>query len=345
MEINTELIKKNINVLLGIYSSMDQATISRSGDLVEALAHLRREMWRMNTGQKMDSARSAQLLATYHKSVKLAKNLFCQRRTRRIKQESGIASLTGEVYFMKIKEKERCEECNTHLVRYKNFQYCQKCCIFKSKVYLFKDEEADEDIKQNKTNIPKHFEATLNKIYGSIEDKNIPPQAALEKLREALEERNFDITHQVHYTKSLMQQLKNIGEVRYPGGKYNFGGQTANTNYFLQRLYPQLEIPKLSSYERTILESTFLEISSEFQQLYPNLYSNSYQYTIHRILHMLFPRSAKIRKLLRFIYLQNPTSFLVKDEKLNNINNSIGCFKIFAYLPSDIYTNQKYYSV
>lgn len=354
MEINTELIKKNINILLGVYSdiiSMDVNTrksIDRVSELLEALGELRMRMWSINSYQKVDSTRASQLLMSYHKSVKLARDAFCQKRRKRTKLksfESGVASLTGEVYFMKIKEKERCEDCGTHLVRYKNFQYCQKCCVFKGKIYLFKDEEADDDIKQTKTNIPKHFEATLNKIYGSIDEKSAPSQAAIDKLKEILDKRNFNIDHQVHYTKALMQQLKKIGEVQYPGGKYNFGGQTANTNYFLQRLYPKLEIPRLTSYQRTILENTFLEISSEFQQMYPNLYSNSYQYTIHRILHMLFPRDATVRKLLRFIYLQNITSFEDKDEKLNNVNNNIRCFRIFAYLPSDIYTNGEHYNV
>lgn len=357
MEIDSELIKKNLNILMNIYSDIMEFdpeirdNIPTCDELLESLSNVRVNMWYIYpiVCKSINSANISKLLFHHNSAVKLAKSIFLQKKVKKAKFkhiENKVITLSNNIYNIKIKNNEKCEICNSFLVRYKNFQYCQKCSDFKSKVYLFKDEDVDDDIKQTKTNIPKHFEATMNKIYGSMDEKNAPPDGAIEKLKEVLEKRGFDIYKEVHYSKSLMTQLKMVGEIQYDGKhKYNFAGQTTHTNHILQRLYPDLKIPELTSSERIILENTFLKISSEFQQLYPNLYSTSYQYTIHRILHMLFPRVSKIRTLLRFIYLQGTQSFLVKDQKLNNINNILGCFKIFAYLPQDIYTNKKYYII
>jgi hypothetical protein len=357
MEINLELIKKNLNILMDIYSDImlitpdERSKIYRCDDLLESLSNVRLNMWYINPGisKNTSSSRLTKLLSCYQTSIKLTKMIFVQKKAKKVKLkgiESKAVTLSTNIYHIKIKNSEKCELCNSFLIRFKNFQYCQKCSDFKGKIYLFKDDETDDDIKQNKTNIPKHFEVTLNKIYGSIDEKHSPPEEAINKLRDILKKRGFDINNEVHYSWSLMMHLKKIGEVQYDVGKrYNFGTQTAHINHILQRLYPELEIPELTSCERTILENTFLKISSEFQQLYPTMYSSSYQYTIHRILHMLFPRDTKIRTLLRFIYLQGHQSFKQKDDKLNNINNILKCFKIFAYLPEDIYTNKKYYII
>lgn len=314
--------------------------------LINSLCDLRVKSWQLTVAKRNDPTKISGLLENYHTAIKLTKAIFKVKKTKIKSIGDHLNNINEDVYSTRLREKEKCETCRDHLVRYQNFIYCQRCKIFKSKIYLFKDDEADDDIKQNKTNIPKHFEATLNKIYGSIDEKMMPSDEAIRALKQVLDDREFNIHSQVHYTKSLMDELKKIGEIKYGNAKkYNFGAQLAHTNHFLQRLYPNLEIPKLTSFQRSILENTFLKISSEFQQLYPALYSSSYQYTIHRILHMTFPKNAQIRLLLRFIYLQGSASFLVKDEKLNNINNNINCFRIFAYLPDDIYTNAKHYEV
>lgn len=354
MEINSELIKKNIDILMGVYSELlsvsqnMRSAIDKYDDIINMMSEIRLNLWYLGATKTPDSLRLAKLLTPYNSVIKTLKLTFNKKNSKRAKFkkiDSMITGLGSNIYHMKIKNNIKCENCNSFLIRHRNLQYCQTCSEFKNKIYLFKDEEAEEDIKQNRSNIPKHFEANLNKIYGAIDEKSMPPEPAITRLREILANRNFDIHSQVHYSKSMINQLKKIGEIEYPGGKYNFASQTAHVNHIIQRLYPKLEIPQLSSYERIILQTTFEKISAEFQQLYPNLYNNSYQYTIHRILHMRFPNVQKIRTLLRFIYFQNTASFATKDQKLNEINNRIRCFPIFAYLPLDIYDNKKYYIV
>lgn len=348
MEINSELIKKNLSIISKIENELKQ-----NKDLY---GHILLEISKLNIqtyilycpGIRLTTNTCRALIDIHYSVIKLIKTSFFGIRRGKLKIKNVVdlaAALKSNVYSNPCKNIERCRECSQYLIRHNNAKYCPDCQTFDGKIYLFKDEEADDDIKRNKSNISKHFETTLNKIYGSVDEKNIPPQEAIDKLREILIIRKFDIHQQVHYTQALMTQLKKIGTINYSGGKYDFKKQKAYVNYILQKLYPELVIPKLTSCERTILENTFLEIASEFQQLYPTFYSSSYQYTIHRILHMLFPKSTGIRTLLRFIYLQKPTSFGTKDERLNNINNNIKCFQFFAYLPSDIYINIRHYII
>lgn len=256
-----------------------------------------------------------------------------------------INMLELNIFIINIINYENCIKCNTFLVRHKNFYYCQNCSTLKGKIFLFKDEELEEDIKQNKTNIAKHYDATINRIYGVGDDKNLIPEEIVVRLRQILKKRGFDIHKQVHYSYSLINELKIIGNVQAGTKKYNFANQKKYVNYILKKLYPELEIPRLTCNELAILQNTFLAISSMFQQLYPKYYSNNYQYTIHRILYILFYDREHVMKLLRFIYLQKPNSFKTKDDKLKNINDHLHCFKDFIYLPQDVYTNINYYDV
>ena len=105
-----------------------------------------------------------------------------------------IQSLNTNIYYIITKNSEYCTDCNSFLIRNRNEWFCQKCNIFRGRIYLSKDEELDDDIKQKKSNISKHFDANLNRIYGIIDDKGILPECGLIQLRKKLDELGFDIT-------------------------------------------------------------------------------------------------------------------------------------------------------
>jgi uncharacterized Zn finger protein (UPF0148 family) len=255
------------------------------------------------------------------------------------------ALLNEQVVFQVDGRGDTCPECDNHLVRHVNNMYCPKCDTIQGNVLLFKDEELDEDTKSGKMNISKHYDTNINKLYGIVDPKHVLDDKIITNLRKELDAQKFNIYGQVHYTYELLQKLKKIKYVECDGVRHHINTQKGSVNYLLLKMYPDLEIPKLNTYELGILRNTFLSITSESCQLYPDSYNNYYLYTIHRILYMLFYNQHHIRQLLRFIYIQEPTSFMSKDVRLKSINDKINCFKIFAYVPTDIYTNINYYKI
>ena len=271
--------------------------------------------------------------------------LLRKSKIQYIELDKCIKSLNYDFYQIITKNIEYCSECKTYLIRYRNEMFCQKCNVFKGKLYLYRDEDLDDDIKQNKSNILKHFDSNLNRIYGIIDDKTVLPKCGLIQLRKKLDSCNFDITKQVHYTYSLINQLKNIKSINCTCSKKNHKiiSVKKQVNYIISQIYPEITIPRLLSVEYDIVKNLFLAISSAYQQLYPGNYSIAYQYTLHRILHMNYGERKNILELLRFIYPQKQISFRTKDMKLELINNKIKCFEPFQYTPSDIYTNISHY--
>lgn len=242
---------------------------------------------------------------------------------------------------------EYCKDCGAYLIRNKNEMYCQKCEVFRGKIYLTRDEELDDDIKQNKTNISKHFDVSLNRIYGIIDDKAALPACALAQLRKKLDSNGFDITKQVHYSFALINQLKCIKNIECTCKKksHEIASQKKQVNYIITKIYPEVEIPKLLGIEYIATKNTFLVISAASQQLFPGKYSNNYQYTLHRILSMNYPNRERILELLRFIYPQKCSSFETKDKKLKEINDNVKCFKDFVPIPYTIYSDISNYRV
>lgn len=252
-----------------------------------------------------------------------------------------VVSLNIRIYNIIGRNTENCKDCDSFLIRHRNEWFCQKCRVFKGKIFLSKDEELDDDIKQNKSNISKHFDVNLNRIYGIIEKKVALPACALVQLRKKLDEQGFDITRQVHYSYALINQLRQMKYISCTcrAKTHEIASQKKQVNYIISKIYPEIKIPRLLGLEYIATKNTFLVISAASQQLFPGKYSTAYQYTLHRILNMNYPNREHILELLRFIYPQKQTSFKTKDEKLRAINNKVSCFKEFQPLSSDIYTN------
>ena len=281
---------------------------------------------------------------------KLKQDLYKMlEKSRQTNSELGklVQSLNMNIYIMITKNSEYCKDCGNFLIRHRNEWFCQKCNIFRGKIYLSKDEELDDDIKQKKSNISKHFDANLNRIYGIIDDKAILPPCGLIELRKKLDELGFDITKQVHYTYALINQLKRFKRIKCTCEKksHEIISCKKQVNYIITKIYPEIKIPRLMGIEYIVTKNTFLIISATSQQLFPGNYSMAYQYILHRILNLNYPNRIHILELLRFIYPQKQNSFRDKDVKLRMINDKVKCFKEFRLLSPDIYTNIMNYKV
>jgi hypothetical protein len=281
---------------------------------------------------------------------KLKKELYkLLEKSKKTNSELGklIQSLNTRIYYVITKNSEYCPDCRCFLIRNRNEWYCQKCNIFRGKIYLSKDEELDDDIKQKKSNISKHFDANLNRIYGIIDDKNVLPQCGLTQLRKKLDELGFDITKQVHYSYALINQLKQFKRISCTcaKGSHEIISCKKQVNYIITKIYPEVKIPRLMGIEYIATKNTFLIISATSQQLFPGNYSMAYQYILHRILNLNYPNRTHILELLRFIYPQKQTSFKDKDVKLKAINDKVKCFKEFRPLPQDIYNEIMNYKI
>ncbi len=282
--------------------------------------------------------------------LKLKRDLYKELEKKRLSNsELGklIQSLNMNIYYLIVKNSEYCKDCNNFLIRHRNEWFCQRCNIFRGRIYLSKDEELDEDIKQKKSNISKHFDANLNRIYGIIDDKTVLPECGLKQLRKKLDDSGFDITKQVHYTYSLINQLKRFKHIECTceKGSHKIVSCKKQVNYIITKIYPEIKIPRLMGIEYIVTRNTFLTISAVYQQLFPGNYNMAYQYILHRILNLNFPNRTNVLELLRFIYPQKQSSFHDKDVKFRAINDKIKCFKEFRPLPSDIYSNIMHYKI
>lgn len=300
---------------------------------------------------QLEMCQYTELTGDYVKCVnKLKRELYkLLEKNRSTNSELGklIQSLNVNIYFIITKNSEYCSECNNFLIRHRNEWFCQKCNIFKGKIYLSKDEELDDDIKQKKTNISKHFDSNLNRIYGIIDDRAVLPPCGLAQLRKRLDELGFDITKQVHYSYALINQLKRFKHIKCTCEKksHEVVSPKKQVNYIITKIYPEIKIPRLMGIEYIATRNTFLIISATSQQLFPGNYSMAYQYILHRILNMNYPNRVHILELLRFIYPQKQSSFRDKDVKLRAINDKVNCFKEFVPLPQDIYTEIMNYKI
>lgn len=258
-----------------------------------------------------------------------------------------VFSLNTRIYNMIDNNSENCKECDSFLVRHRNEWFCQDCKVFKGKIFLAKDEELDDDIKQNKSNISKHFDVNLNRIYGIIDKKSALPKCALRQLRRKLDDQGFDLTREVNFTFAIINQLKQLKYIdcTCKNGTHEIASQKKQANYIISEIYPEVKIPRLSPMETITTKNTFLSITAASQQLFPGKYSTAYQYTLHRILNINYGNRENVKYLSRFIYPQKQTSFNAKDKKLKEINDVIHCFKEFQPIPQDIYINISNYRI
>ncbi|MAR56922.1 MAG: hypothetical protein CMM93_07040 [Rickettsiales bacterium] len=200
-----------------------------------------------------------------------------------------------------------------------------------------------EEITNDKKNIDKHYYETLKKIYGVVPKDKAIPREVIAIIRDRLKKQKIDIRESVHYTYTLLCHMKVIGKIKYKNKIYDVGKYKNQSNYILANLYPDLKIPQLNIDKFNIIKSIFMNISAEFQQQFPNSYSNNYMYTIFKIIYHVFPYDHNARELLKFIYIQKPDSLRSKDEKLKNVNLKIKEFESFQYTPEDVYNLESMY--
>ncbi len=351
MEINIKILKYHVNNLIKIKQLLyhDYSYLAYVSCIDDVLNHSTILFLPIN--EQLSMCQYTELTGAYSNCVsKLKRELYkILEKTKSTNSELGklIQSLNVNIYYLITKNSEYCQDCKNFLIRHRNEWFCQRCNIFRGKIYLSKDEELDDDIKQKKSNISKHFDANLNRIYGIIDDKSVLPQCGLIQLRKKLDKLGFDITKQVHYSYSLINQLKQFKRIKCTCAKksHEIVSCKKQVNYIITKIYPEVKIPRLMGIEYIATKNTFLIISATSQQLFPGNYSMAYQYILHRILNLNYPNRTHILELLRFIYPQKQTSFKDKDVKLKAINDKVKCFKEFKPLPQDIYNEIMNYKI
>lgn len=239
-----------------------------------------------------------------------------------------------------------CPDCGIPFTTELKQMVCTECQRIRSKGLKFKvKSEQSDDVKQYRNNITKHYEETIRRIYGAPPKTGpkLPPDAIVE-LRRQLELRGYCIPKATHYVAALLIAIKAIGCITTGGKTYSLQtNYKDHINHLLTQLYPQLTAPELSIEEMSMLKATFTNISAVSQQLFPGQYSNCYMYTIFKIIYMNMPQKRHARELLRYIFIQQPTSFDEKDKKLEAINARIKAFDPFIYTDPNIYGDEKFY--
>lgn len=236
-----------------------------------------------------------------------------------------------------------CSDCKIKFIQKNSSYYCEKCGKIKERVFKFCVENTEE-VRQNKTNIIKHYDETIIKIYGGKPSGAILPEEAIVAFRQELDRRNINILAATHYTSTLLNVIKQIGTLDVGGKIYRLRNYKENTNFILRQLYPDLVIPMLSLEEFGNLKHIFTNISAAHQELYPNNYANNYMYTIFKIIYMTLPYKRHAKNLLRFIYIQRPESFEEKDTKLAAVNAKTNIFSTFLYTDPHVYDNEEFYN-
>lgn len=235
-----------------------------------------------------------------------------------------------------------CKNCNIEFNDKLILKFCPECKEVKYNSSIIMADDTDE-VKYEKKNICKHYEETMKKIYGNVTVDKKLPDGVINELKNILEKRKLNILNSVHYTYTLICQIKDIDNIHYNGTKYIISKYRNQINYILLKLYPELTIPTLSIEDYSLVENTFMKVSSLFQQKFPDNYGNNYMYTIFKIIYSLLPYNSNARNLLRFIYIQKPASFPKKDKKLLEINEELNLLRGFEITPDDIYTRECIY--
>jgi hypothetical protein len=161
-----------------------------------------------------------------------------------------------------------------------------------------------------------------------------------------------NLDDRIHYTYEVYEKLHSMRNIKFAGKVYYPKNYKIYSNAFIKKAFPQIKIPHLSNEDHDMVVSTFLAITAEHQNMmanksveYTRKYNINYLYLIHRILYMKLLHKQYIVELLRFIFIQKPTSFSDKDKKLKKVNDRINCFDKFFYTPENIYVNNKYYCI
>lgn len=199
------------------------------------------------------------------------------------------------------------------------------------------------------SNIVKHLSKNMSYIYGD----NLPdklPREVVDIICEEIKKQLPYLPEAVHYTYEVHELLQNMPAILHDKTYYKPKDYKTFTNAFILKAYPDIVIPKLKSEDANLVSDVFLATTSDYLNHVAqktegkiNKYNNNYQFTIHRIIYMMLGDVKEAKELLRFIYIQRPSSFEHKDKKLRKVNDRIKCFKHFWDTPADIYINNRYY--
>ena len=277
---------------------------------------------------------------------------------------SGIKNCSGDlynsirfildmnIYDVEYSERQICTNCGGMMVYEKKYLKCDVCEAIKyNNIDNYNiDISSNSEIVNRNNNIVKHFHKNLSYIYGeSLPDKL--PEKVTDEICKEIRESLPDLAETVHPSYEVHELLQNMRLIKHENRYYKPKEFKTYANSFIQRAFPEIIIPKLHSEDHDFMHNLFLEITAEqlninTQDVSANAskYNNNYQFTMHRIIMMskLYDLSY-IRELMRFIFIQSPSSFEHKDKKLMKVNNNIRCFPKFFYTPLDIYINYRYY--
>jgi hypothetical protein len=250
----------------------------------------------------------------------------------------------------------KCEICDGIMVYDKKFLKCNSCDMIKyndtDNFNIDCNNTFELNSNSRNSNIIKHLQKNLSHIYGESWPDKLP-EAVSDIIIDEIRFRLPNLIEEVHPSYQVHELLHNMRLIFYEGKIYKPKDYKIFTNSFIIRAFSNIHIPKLESEDDEMLNSLFLTVTAKFLDIITkkttgkiSKYNNNYLFTIHRILFMKLYHKEYIRSnLLRFIYIQNPSSFKNKDKKLRKVDSEIRCFDRFYDTPVDIYIEDKYYFV
>ena len=349
ISINVNELKRKVSSIYSIHEKLDNLKI-RSLSLDKIIKNIKSEYYKLHFAN--DAAHVIydliDLINSYYKKVK------------KILDEKPLLKTNGDVKLIlqQIKEyknnvinynshsRKVCKDCGVIFV-YNGVQYvCEHCGNIQKVLYKFKSNiDNMEEIKSNKKNISKHYDDKWKQILGEVSVEKALPDQVIVLFKEYLDKNGIYIPNCIHYTHSLQDCMKKVGKIAWNDKLYNIKNYKTQTNYILLKMYPELKMPKLTNDEMNMIYDIFIEITAEFQHQNPSKYCNNYNYTIFKIIYIMMPYNPRARELLRYITIQNPTSFATKDKKLERVNKVLGIFEHFVFTSKKIYDEKKFYQV
>lgn len=352
MDYNTLEIKKKIVSLIVIVKSLEECYNNHSMTIPKHIATKKRSILDMYgllhfqmPGQYMNKLANEinslyAMLKEEIDSIHDNQPLLTSAKFHQV--SAGINQYTNNMHA-RVDTIDNCPECMVKYESVNSITSCPQCLRVKGKTYKFSSvSDNNDEIRQTKNNIAKHYEETIAKLYGNTPKGAILPNEVIVLLRAELAKRG-NIMSSTHYTNTLLNMLQQIGTIKHNGVTYQLKKYKEHANFLLRQLYPEVKIPVLSIAEACAVKHVFMNISAVFQQLYSGHYANNYMYTIFKIIYMTMPYKKHARHLLRFIYIQQADSFGDKDTKLAAVNEKMNIFGTFIYTHPQIYDKEEFY--
>jgi len=349
ISINVNELKRKVSCIYSIHSKLEELKI-KSAKLDETIKKIKSEYYNLYFANDVAHViyYMIDLINSYYKKVKKIldeKPLLKTNGNVKIIQQQ-IKEYKNNVIIYSSHSRKVCKDCGVIFV-FNGVQYvCEHCGNVQKVLYKFKSNiDNVEEVKSDKKNISKHYDDKWKQIMGDVSIEKALPDEVIKLFKDHLDKNGIYIPNCIHYTHSLQDCMKNIGKIIWNNKTYNIKNYKTQTNYILLKMYPELSIPKLTNDEMNMIYDIFIEITAEFQHQNPSKYCNNYNYTIFKIIYIMMPYNPRARELLRFITIQNPTSFATKDKKLEKVNNVLGIFEHFVFTSRKIYDEKKFYQV